>query len=294
MAIEKPQIQEEEEVYHNTNLMPRDNHNAVIHLGLTEGQVANRILSVGSEKRAELLSTLFDKDTPLQKVHSSRGFLTISGRFNNVPISIVSTGMGIPMMDFVVRETRAVVSGPMAIVRLGTCGSLREEVAQGSVVVCSPGAIAIRCNYDRWHSESSQEPYYHFSHPVLPDAELSSLIASTLKTKLSDPAFVFEGLNVTSDSFYGSQGRLDRNFRDYNQTLFDDLHSKYSTATTMEMETFQLLHLASLSVPKIRASAAVICLANRISGHILSETALHQLELEAGRGVLQALSVLAL
>eukprot|EP01099_Mayorella_cantabrigiensis_P004951 TRINITY_DN3810_c0_g1_i1.p1 TRINITY_DN3810_c0_g1~~TRINITY_DN3810_c0_g1_i1.p1 ORF type:complete len:211 (+),score=48.64 TRINITY_DN3810_c0_g1_i1:25-633(+) len=202
--------------------------------------------------------------------------------------------MGIPMMDFVVRETRAVVSGPMAIVRLGTCGSLKLEVPHGSVVVCSPGAIAIRSNYDRWHDESSREPYYQFSHPVLPDADLSSLLVQNLKVNLDQHSNVYEGMNVTADSFYGAQGRLDQNFHDHNHKLFDELHEKYPNATTMEMETFQLLHLAQLSVPKIRASAAVITLANRVTGHIMSESLLHHVEVEAGRAALSALATLSL
>ena len=34
-------------------------------------------------------------------------------------VSVVATGMGMAMMDFVVRECRAVVDGQMAICRLG-------------------------------------------------------------------------------------------------------------------------------------------------------------------------------
>ena len=37
-------------------------------------------------------------------------------------------GMGMPMMDFAVREIRAVVEGPMIMVRYGTCGGLQAEV----------------------------------------------------------------------------------------------------------------------------------------------------------------------
>ena len=40
-----------------------------------------------------------------------------TGRKLGVPISIISTGMGTPMMDFVVRESRAIVDGHMAITR---------------------------------------------------------------------------------------------------------------------------------------------------------------------------------
>lgn len=50
------------------------------------------------------------------------------------------------------------------------------------------------------------------------------------------------GLNVTAESFYGSQGRMDPNFFDDNATLIDDVTRHYNgEAQTMEMETFQLL-----------------------------------------------------
>lgn len=42
---------------------------------------------------------------------------------------------GTPMMDFFVREARAVVRGPMTIVRFGTCGTFRKEVAVGCEIV---------------------------------------------------------------------------------------------------------------------------------------------------------------
>ncbi len=37
-------------------------------------------------------------------VPSARGFVTHTGKFNGVPVSIVATGMGIAMADFVARE----------------------------------------------------------------------------------------------------------------------------------------------------------------------------------------------
>jgi hypothetical protein len=45
------------------------------------------------------------------------------------------------MMDFVVRETRAVVDGPMAIIRLGTCGLLDALTPVGTLVVASQGSV---------------------------------------------------------------------------------------------------------------------------------------------------------
>jgi purine-nucleoside phosphorylase len=43
--------------------------------------------------------------------------------------------MGFSNMDFVVRELHAVVAGPMAVLRLGTCGGLQEHVPVGTLVL---------------------------------------------------------------------------------------------------------------------------------------------------------------
>lgn len=67
-----------------------------------------------------------------------------AGLFEGVPVSIVTTLMGMPNMDFVVREARAAVSGNMAIVRLGTCGALRPPAVLGSFMVADPGAVCVR------------------------------------------------------------------------------------------------------------------------------------------------------
>ena len=42
---------------------------------------------------------------------------------------------GTPMMDFMVRETRVMTDGPMAYIRVGTCGSPNKNVSLGDIVV---------------------------------------------------------------------------------------------------------------------------------------------------------------
>jgi len=123
-----------EAVFSDPNF-PRDSEGRVHHLGLRPGDgvsplcppdppgagphspppplppdaVAARILSVGDVGRAERIAALLDDaGTPgaVRKVTSSRGFVTHTGRFGGVPVSIIATGMGTPMMDFVVRAHR--------------------------------------------------------------------------------------------------------------------------------------------------------------------------------------------
>jgi uridine phosphorylase len=52
-----------------------------------------------------------------------------------VPITVIATGMGQPMLDFVTREARRVVEGPMAMLRYGTCGVIDSSCTAGDVIV---------------------------------------------------------------------------------------------------------------------------------------------------------------
>lgn len=60
---------------------------------------------------AALANHMSQKDRTF--VHLPPGF------YKNKPVSIVSIGMGAPMMDVLVREASYLTDGPLAIVRLG-------------------------------------------------------------------------------------------------------------------------------------------------------------------------------
>ena len=56
-------------------------------------------------------------DPGLFALHSERGFLTMTGTYKGIPVSIVSIGMGFPNMDFFVRECRELLEGEMVVIR---------------------------------------------------------------------------------------------------------------------------------------------------------------------------------
>lgn len=279
---------------------PKDEEGRVFHLAVKKGDVANRIVSVGDPRRAKLLASFLDDTKDSLVVTSNRGFVIHTGTRRNVPVSIIATGMGFPMMDFVVRECRAVVDGPMFIIRLGTCGTPRPEISVGSLIVASKGCTFIRRNPDAFTQEINQmqhestcnsyksSPFYSFSKIIYPDSEMSQLVFSHLKKNLRN-GMAIEGMGATGDSFYSSQGRVDQNFDDHNTTLIDDLISVYPNIAAIEMESFHLLDLARCSKGTIKATAATIVLAQRRSNEFLEERILHELEKEAGISVLDAI-----
>jgi uridine phosphorylase len=89
-------------------------------------------------------------------------------------------------------------------------------------------------------------------------------------------------------------GRIDPNFDDGNENVINDIITTYPTAISMEMETFTLLHLAKSSREIIKASAAAIVVANRLSAKVIDGNTLDKLEELGGKAILNAVCKISL
>ncbi|KAJ3740195.1 purine and uridine phosphorylase [Lentinula detonsa] len=229
---------------------PRTADNRVYHLGLRPGEIANRIVTVGSPSRALTIATHFDEEPKKFRLVSERGFQTITGRYKGVPVSVISIGMGAPNMDFFVREARESIAGDMVIVRLGSCGSLNYTSAPVGTVVVPKACVSITRNVDFDFASSSdehiEEKAYRISRPVSDDLQLHQLIVSSLENARApgdQSKIVGDLVNASADSFYSSQGRL-TSFPDHNAHLVEELLQQIDNLGTLEMETHHLYHLA--------------------------------------------------
>jgi len=296
---------EKSSVYSNPNGMPFANGKN-LHMDLGKGDINNRIITVGTQSRAEKIAKHFDKET--SRVSSYRGFLTINGEYQGVPVSVVAIGMGPSMMDFFVRETRAVTDGPIVCARFGTCGGITEKAIVGSVVVASGGSgyasrnpDAFAYNYDGSAPNEDITPKYYMARVAPAHDGLSAALEQSLSSALhndeilmsdrSHGDLVSSGTNVTAESFYSSQGRIDPEFDDNNDTIIDEVCKFYPDARTMEMETFQLFHLAKCSKQPFHASAAAIVVANRANNTTVDGGRLERVEDLGGKATLHAVAM---
>ncbi|KAI9023408.1 purine and uridine phosphorylase [Hyaloraphidium curvatum] len=296
---------------------PLDDAGRTYHVGLKRGEVCNRILTVGDTTRALQIATHLDAH-PQPFAHTSkRHFTTVTGRFRGVPVSILAIGMGGPNMDFFVREVREVVDGPMAVIRLGTCGCVGSfelagpngggEDRTGKVAVADE-CVLVERNYD-YFLDAVGEPY-RVSRAVPGDARLTAGLKERLEARMGSER-VMVGLNAAADSFYGSQARRDRNTVDANHDLLRTVREKHPGLLTFEMETYHLFSFGLVCLgrdlegsaeeiirrrnegglkPTVLAAGAHIVVADRVTNDFIAPAVLLEAQKEAGMAALEALA----
>lgn len=176
--------------------------------------------------------------------------------------------------------------------RFGTCGGIAPDALPGKIVVSTGGSGYINRNPDYFMHERAgtcivePQPYTFFE--LCPaDAKLSAGLQRELISALGDT--ILTGVNVTAESFYSSQGRIDDKFDDDNDDVIASISSRYPNAMTLEMETFMLLHLAKCCKVPIYASACAIVVANRCSASVVDGHTLDRLEVEGGKAILRTI-----
>lgn len=177
---------------------PMDGEGRTYHLYLKRGEAANRIVTVGDVPRAFLIAKTPGFEVKFVR-EAPRLFITITGLYKGVPVSLVTSLMGIPNMDFMVRELKAIVPGPMAIIRVGTCGSPLHGIGEVTIpeeyhtVLRIPDALT-----DRGATLSQK---YLVSHKFEPDMKLVQLLRDNCRLHCSVPK---TGQHISTCSFYST------------------------------------------------------------------------------------------
>ncbi|MBL7962512.1 MAG: nucleoside phosphorylase [Flavobacteriales bacterium] len=232
---------------------------SVYHLALRPEQLGDVVLVCGDPGRVPLISRHFDR---VDHRVTNREFVTHTGELHGTRITALATGIGTDNIDIVVNEVDALVNIDLAsrtplartrslrIIRLGTCGALREEVPVDALVVSSFG-IGL-----------DNVMHYYACEPA--DAELRILNAFLAHTEWPDNLplpYVAQGdqglvemlgrdhhvgLTVTAGGFYGPQGRalrLPPSVDSLNEAFGTFAHEEHRILN-YEMETSALYGLA--------------------------------------------------
>lgn len=260
-----------------------DSEGRIQPLNCKKGDIANRIISVGDPNRAAKFQKYFDEGTT-KIIYSNMLYVIYTGKFNNIPVSVIATGMGFTMIDLLVVQISSIVDGPISIIRFGTCGSLAEDVSIGCYAVTNKvyGVTQSYENYDF--------PYHISKRPCKMDKDLTNLIMNIFHEDLSEYKTVL-GTTFSADTFYGSQGRIDDSFVNNNENLIKTILETDKDATNFEMEAFVFAFLAE-NFPEARLKVGAVCitLAERKNGLFLSNEEKYLMEEKAAKVLLKTIT----
>ncbi|MDB5230232.1 MAG: phosphorylase [Chitinophagaceae bacterium] len=250
---------------------------AVYHLNLRPEELAPIVITVGDPDRVKEVSKHFDK-IEVQQQH--REFVTHTGTIGTKRISVVSTGIGPDNIDIVLNELDALTNidfhtrtikkelSGLTIIRVGTSGSLQEDIPVDSFVVTTHAlGIDNLMNYYRQdNNEEEQAILGQFIMHTQLDSQFSKPYLNTggsfvLKNFVDG---FYHGITVTCPGFYGPQGRVLRLALRY-----PDLIDRLSTftygnnrITNFEMETSAIYGLGKLLGHQCLSISAIV--ANRV------------------------------
>lgn len=197
-----------------------NNRGAVYHLNCRPEELAHTIITVGDPDRVKEVSKHFDS---IEFKNNHREFVTHTGLIGSKRITVVSTGIGPDNIDIVLNELDALVNidfetrtikenlTQLNIIRVGTSGSLQEEIPVDSFVVSTHGlGLDNLMNFYR-HSNNDEELQIkqsfvtHTQIDALTQPYIFGASPALLKEFVKD---FHHGITVTCPGFYGPQGRV--------------------------------------------------------------------------------------
>lgn len=218
------------------------------HLGVGKGDVAPRVMLVGDPDRAERVARHFDERRGAWR---HREFVTITGTYRGLPITVTGTGIGPDNTEIAVIELAQCRKG-LTLIRVGTCGGLQRETRLGDLVV-STASVRL---------EATSRFFVPEGFPAVADLDVTqALVAACRESGVRHHV----GITASAPGFYGAQSRHAPGFKPLRADLPGDMARL--GVLNFEMETSALFTLAAIG--RLRAGAVCVVYAERPTGRVM-------------------------
>lgn len=233
----------------------------IYHLDLHPDELADTVITVGDPGRVAQVSQYFDR---IEHRKAHREFVTHTGYIGSKRLTVLSSGIGPDNIDITLNELDALVNIDFAgrtvkeeprslqIIRLGTSGSLQEDIPVDSLVASTFG-IGLDNLLHYYRPEGNAEEAFILNdfqnHTLLTGNPVQPYVAQGSVRLLNHftEGYV-HGITVTCPGFYAPQGRrlrLPLAFPGLVDTL-STFRSGMNRITNFEMETSAIYGLGKL------------------------------------------------
>ena len=114
-----------------SSAIPKNARGRFYHLDCAPGELAPYILTCGDPDRVRAIARRLIRVDMRRK---NREFLTYTGIYQDIPVSVMATGIGAPASAIAIVEAANCVA-PVTFIRLGTCGALQGYIEVGDLVI---------------------------------------------------------------------------------------------------------------------------------------------------------------
>jgi len=251
---------------------------AVYHLNCRPEELATTIITVGDPDRVAAVSKYFDK---VEFKNNHREFITHTGYIGKKRISCVSTGIGPDNIDIVFNELDALVNidfkarivkqehTSLNIIRLGTTGSLQNDIQVDSLVVSTHGlGLDNLMHFYRMENNEEEKQLLQafIIHTQLNSGKIFPYINMASGSLLKHFTHNYHhGITVTCPGFYGPQGRILRLGLGYPHLINNLTNFNFGNyrITNFEMETSAIYGLGKALGHQCLSISTIV--ANRIN-----------------------------
>jgi uridine phosphorylase len=252
---------------------------SVYHLNLKPEHIAQDIIFVGDQNRVEKITKHFSS---IEFSQQKREFKTQTGVFKGKRMTVISTGIGPDNIDIVMNELDALVNIDLAtrkpkesltslnIIRIGTSGSLQEDIPCDSFVMAQYGLgldNMLRSYLINSITENDiEDAFIQQTNWDMRKGKPYVIACSEQLEKRLESESIFKGFTGTAGGFYGPQGRvlrLDIQDPELNSKM-DRFNFNGTRMTNLEMETAAIYGLGKLLGHQCLSLNAII--ANRATG----------------------------
>ena len=253
-----------------------NNDGSVFHIHLKPEELADNVILVGDPGRVDMIAEYL---TDIEFRHSSREFVSVTGKYNGKRLTVLSHGIGPDNIDIVMTELDALANVDFStrevkkehkalnILRIGTSGALHADIPLGSYILSH-----VSIGFDgvlNWYKGRDDIAMAEVEEDFKKHMDWNPKIASPYFVKAS-PVIIdklkdctIPGATISAPGFYGPQGRVVRL-----PLAMPDMLDKIETftfggyrITNFEMESAPLAGLAYL----LGHNACTVCcaIANR-------------------------------
>ncbi|QGU95330.1 purine-nucleoside phosphorylase [Clostridium bovifaecis] len=119
-----------------------------VHIGAKENQIAETVLLPGDPLRAKFIAETFLENPVCY--NEVRGMYGFTGTYKGKKVSVQGSGMGIPSISIYANEL-IVNYGVKNLIRVGTCGSMQEDVKVRDIILAAGASTNSSVNRMRFN-----------------------------------------------------------------------------------------------------------------------------------------------